>query len=137
MKKTMLTTHLFVAAHRNDSDSVISDNNFVCLMSKINESHFPRRASSWICDSGCTAHMTHDRSLFKTYEYLPNASFEMGTKATTEVVGRGDITLKMQCGSTIEMRKLENVLHIPSFEYSLLSVSAMDKRKMKVTFGDG
>ena len=105
-------------------------------MSKINESQYPERASSWICDSGCTAHMTFDKSLFDTYENVSDASVEMGTKATTKVVGCGSITLNMQYGSSYRLRKLENVLHIPSFEYSLLSVSAMDKKGMKATFGD-
>ena len=81
--------------------------------------------------------MTYDRSLFDTYESVLNANVEMGTKATTKVTGKGSVTLKLQCGSSYETRKLENVLHIPSFEYSLLSVSAMDKKGMKTIFGDG
>ena len=68
---------------------------------------------------------------------VSDSNVEMGTKATTKVVGRGSITLKLQCGSSFELRKLENVLHIPSFEYSLLSVSALDKKGMDTTFGNG
>ena len=63
-------------------------------------------------------------------------SVEMGTKATTKVVGCGNITLKIQCGPSFQIGKFENVLHIPSFEYSLLPVSALDKKGIQTTFDD-
>ena len=81
--------------------------------------------------------MTFDRSLFDTYEPVTDANVEMGTKATTKVIGKGSIVLRIQCGTSFKLRRLEDVLHIPSFEYSLLSVSTMDKKGMKTTFGDG
>ena len=65
-----------------------------------------------------------------------NSSIVIRTKATTRVVGRGSIKLEMQCGSSIEIRRRENVLHIPSLESSLFSVSGMDKGRLKNTFGD-
>ena len=81
--------------------------------------------------------MTFDKSLFHTYENVSNESVEMGTKDTAQVVGRGTVILKLQCGSPFETRKLDNVLHVPNFEYSLLSVSAMDKKGIKTTFANG
>jgi len=39
--------------------------------------------------------------------------------------------------NTFETRKLENVLHITDFEYSLLSVSAMDKKGITTTYANG
>lgn len=62
---------------------------------------------------------------------------EMGTMATADVAGRWSITLSMECCSDFETRKLNDVLHVPSFEYSLPSVSAADKKGMKTTFGAG
>lgn len=47
-------------------------------MSKMHESNYPKGASSWIVDSGYTAHMTFDRSLFNTYETVSNTTAEMG-----------------------------------------------------------
>ena len=130
-------SNALVVDHNVEPNRVISQNDYVCLMSKINQSNYPKGASSWICDSGCTAHMTYDRSLFDTYESVSNANVEMGTKATTGVVGKGSVILKLKCDSSYEFRKLQNVLHIPSFEYSLLSVGEMDKKGMTTTFGNG
>ena len=97
-------------------------------MSKLNESKIPGGSLSWIADPGCAAHMTFDESLFHTYETLSNGSVDMGTKDNERVVGRGTVILRLQCGSSFETRKLENVLHVPNFEYSLLSVSGMDQK---------
>jgi len=68
---------------------------------------------------------------------VSNETVEMGTKDTAQVVGRGTVILKLQCGSSFETRKLENVLHVPDFEYSLWSVSAMDKKDSTATFENG
>ena len=126
-----------VVEHKQSGNQIISESDFVCLMAKINSSAYPKGASSWISDSGCTAHICFDKSMFKTYEPVTNMNVEMGTKATADVVGRGTIILSMQCGSDFKVRKLEEVLHVPTFEYSLLSVSALDKKGMMTTFGGG
>ncbi len=126
-----------VVEHKHSSDQIISESDFVCLMAKINSSAFPKRASSWITDSGCTAHICFDRSMFATYEPITDMSVEMGTKATADVAGRGTVILSMKCGSEFKVRKLEKVLHVPTFEFSLLSVSTLDKRGMMTTFGGG
>jgi len=126
-----------VGAHTNNDGPDVPESDFVCLMSKLNESQFPKGSLSWISDSGCTAHMTFDKSFFHTYESVSNGTVEMGTKDTAQVAGKGTVILQMKCGSTFETRKLENVLHIPDFEYSLLSVSAMDKKGISTTFANG
>ena len=52
----------FVGEHTNDRKPILSENDFVCLMSKIKDSKYPSKVSTWISDSGCTAHMTFDKS---------------------------------------------------------------------------
>ena len=124
---------------RDDDSSIrlMEEKDFVCLMANINDSNFPKGTSSWVVDSGCTAHICFDRSMFDTYNLITETTVEMGTKETAKVAGKGTITLGLECGSEFKVRKLENVLHVPSFEYSLLSVSAIDKKGMKTTFGGG
>lgn len=131
------SNNAFVGKKKQSSTHAIDEKDFVCLMAKINSSAYPKGASSWIVDSGCTGHICFDKSMFDTYEPVTNMNVEMGTKATAEVAGRGTIILNMQCGSDFTGRKLENVLHVPSFEYSLLSVSAADQKGIKTTFGRG
>ncbi|CDF40831.1 unnamed protein product, partial [Chondrus crispus] len=89
------------------------------------------------CDSACTAHITYDRSLFATYEPLESASVQMGTKASAKVAGRGDVHLKLNVNGRIEPCKLTDVLHVPDFAFSLLSVSRMTELGLKVGFENG
>lgn len=63
--------------------------------------------------------MTFDRSLFMSYNSNVNATVEMGTKSKVLVAGLGDILLKLWCASSFVTRKLNNVLQIPSFRYSM------------------
>lgn len=60
----------------------------------------------------------------------------MGTEESPKAFGRGSINLKIQCGSSYRDIKLENVLHVPTFEYCRMLVSAIDKRGMTTTFGN-
>ncbi|CDF39842.1 unnamed protein product [Chondrus crispus] len=85
----------------------------------------------------CTAHITYDRSLFATYEPLESASVQMGTKASAKVAGRGDVHLKLNVNGRIEPCKLTDVLHVPDFAFSLLSVSRMTELGLKVGFENG
>ncbi|CDF39993.1 unnamed protein product [Chondrus crispus] len=85
----------------------------------------------------CTAHITYDRSLFATYEPLESASVQMGTKASAKVAGRGDVHLKLNVNGRIEPCKLTDVLHVPDFAFSLLSVSRMTEVGLKVGFENG
>ena len=88
-------------------------------------------------DSACTAHITFDRSLFATYEPLDSASVEMGTKASAKVTGRGDVHLRLSVDGRIEPCKLTDVLHVPDFAFSLLSVSRLTEVGMNVGFVNG
>ncbi|CDF39897.1 unnamed protein product [Chondrus crispus] len=82
-------------------------------------------AGSWLVDSGCSAHITFDRSLFVTYEQMQSGAVEMGTKARANVAGRGEVEFMLNVNGSPHPCKLSNVLHVPDFGYSLLSVSQM------------
>ena len=107
---------------------------FTCLMTKMINSGAPARSSSWYVDSACTAHMTFDRSMFVNYRTVSDASVEMGTKAQTRVVGSGDVVLNIDVNGRGEKCLLKNVLHVPQFEYSLISVSTTAKLGVSTIF---
>ncbi|OIT28415.1 hypothetical protein A4A49_57718, partial [Nicotiana attenuata] len=89
----------------------------VCLVDKGGCTH------EWIIDTGATDHMTSNfSSLFELYNItsqdgktvqLPN-----GTKATVSHIGKCKIG---------EGQEIKNVLYIPDFKYSLLSVSKLTR----------
>ena len=51
-------------------------------------------------------------------------------------MGHASIHVEMQCWSSYAYRKLDNVLHVPSFGYLLLSVSARDKKGIRTTLSE-
>ncbi|CDF39664.1 unnamed protein product [Chondrus crispus] len=120
-----------------DPDMVVNSVDFTCLMSKASHTNDMEMSPSWLVDSACTAHITYDRSLFATYEPLESASVQMGTKASAKVAGRGDVHLKLNVNGRMEPCKLTDVLHVPDFAFSLLSVSRMTELGLKVGFENG
>ena len=122
---------------RPEPEMIVNNVDFTCLMTKVSNAKNLNTSSSWLGDSACTAHITYDRSLFATCETLDSASVEMGTKASATVAGHGDIYLKLKVNGRIEPCKLKNVLHVPDFAFSLLSVSRMAEFGMNVEFKNG
>ena len=120
-----------------DDKPMIDELEFTCLMSKLVKSEATRRSCSWIIDSACTSHMTFDRNAFVSYRPLNDASVEMGTKAQTRVAGRGNVLVMINVNGRTERCFLQDVLHVPEFEYSLISVSAMDNKGIRTTFQNG
>lgn len=95
-------------------------------MAKINDSNYLAGALSWIVEPGCSVHMTFDRNTFVTYTETNCGEVEMGTKAKANIAGRGDVVLEIVVNSQPARCKFQNVLHVPSLQYSLLSVPTLD-----------
>ena len=70
----------------------------------------------WYLDSGCSRHMTGDRSLFKVFEFKKdgNVIFSDGTKS--QIKGKGTISLAGQLD-------IVNVLYVEGLRVNLLSIS--------------
>lgn len=75
------------------------------------------RPIMWIVDSGCTTHITPQPNVFTTYTELQTGAIQLRTaiEETIDASGYGSI----QFGHI----KVENVYHIPTLHFSLLSVS--------------
>ena len=125
-----------VGQTRDGVEPKLDEAEFTCLMTRMINSGAPARSSSWYVDSACTAHMTFDRSMFVSYRSVSDASVEMGTKAKTRVVGSGEVVLQVEVNGQSEKCLLKNVLHVPQFEYSLISVSTSAKLGVSMTFDD-
>lgn len=61
----------------------------------------------------------------------------MGKKRKASVAGYGDVFLNLTFGSNTLCCRIENLLHVISFEYSSLSVSTMNRNGVLVYFEDG
>lgn len=76
-----------------NNNAIMIEPQFTCLMAKISNARYSAHFSSWIVDSGCTAHITYDCSLFCSYVPEASRTVEMGTKAQTRVAGKGDMII--------------------------------------------
>ncbi len=82
-----------------------------------------RRSTLWHIDSAATSHMTFDRSAFAIYTPVTPFAVRMGDSSTSLAVGRGDVHLSILSNGKPAKCKLYDVLHVPSFVYSLISVT--------------
>ena len=110
---------------------------YVCLLSSAigacNSSH-ERKATVWHIDSAATSHITFDRSMFKTYTSEIPFNVTMGDKSSSIAIGRGDIHLPIIVKGVTSTCILRNVLHVPSFVFSLISVSTLTSRGLSLSF---
>jgi hypothetical protein len=76
--------------------------------------------SSWVLDSGCTNHMTGERSMFSSYSPTTNSNDNIvfGDNSKGEVIGLGKVAISLD-------HSISNVLHVDSLSYNLLSVSQL------------
>jgi hypothetical protein len=74
--------------------------------------------SSWVLDSGCTNHMTGERSMFSSYSPTTNSDENIifGDNSKGGVIGLGKVAITLD-------HSITNVLHVDSLKYNLLSVS--------------
>ena len=91
---------------------------------------------AWIVDSGATAHMCNDVSLFTDMKKLePPIPVTLGDGRSLEGKGEGTVVIEtlLPDGSTTICR-LENTVFVPGLSYSLLSVSKASTTGKTVKF---
>ena len=70
----------------------------------------------WYLDSGCSRHITGDRSLFKTFESKKGSNVTLGHGSKSQIKGKGIISLP-------GLPDIANVLYIEGLRVNLLSIS--------------
>ncbi|GAA0148626.1 hypothetical protein LIER_08015 [Lithospermum erythrorhizon] len=88
---------------------------------------------SWILDSGASFHTTSSRDIMVYYIAGDYGTVHLADGEPLNIVGMGDVTLKLSNGSTW---KLTKVRHVPKLVKSLISVSQLDGDGYRTTFGD-
>ena len=87
--------------------------------------------SSWVLDSGCTNHMTEERSMFSSYSPMThsNENIVFGDNSKGDVIGLGKVAITLE-------HSITNVLHIDSLSYNFLSVSQLCEMGYNCFFTD-
>ena len=82
---------------------------------------------TWIIDSGCSHHMTIDKSKFEKFKHYSGDSVNFGNDALCLVKGKWSIKLtnKIIC---------DNAYYVEGLNYNLLSVTQLNRSGYKVEF---
>ena len=123
----------FVAAE-NEED-------FVCLLAKhskyAEDSIQTEKSSNWYIDSGCSNHMTHDKSLFSSYTAISRpSSVELGNGNKTPIQGAGTVHVRIKVHGASKLCILTDVYYVPELGYNLMSVPTLDKKGLSTTFSN-
>ena len=111
--KTMINTSRTIIGSTSIANS--GKNNFLTALSTFTDNI----SNTWILDSGATDHMTPYKHLFKSYEsMIPERHVQTADGTLLPVVGIGTLNI-------IPLGKIHNVLHVPKFLVSLVSVQRL------------
>lgn len=90
-------------------------------------------SESWLIDSGCTNHMTYDKSLFKDFVPTSESKVRIGNGVYIAAKGRGTIAITTISGT----KTISDVLYVPDIDQNLLSVGQLIEKGLKVSFESG
>ncbi|XP_021827363.1 uncharacterized protein LOC110767990, partial [Prunus avium] len=91
-----------------------------------------KNSNAWYFDSGCSNHMTGDKSLFLNYSPISNlGSVTFGDGSKSSILGRGTIFAP-------GINMLENVFYVENLKPNLISISQLcDQDTCNVSFSKG
>jgi len=90
----------------------------------------------WYLDSGATSSMTWNRTIFINYVHSAS-KIETVTSASgheMNILGRGEVPLRISMRGTDKTIILKNVLHVPDCSMQLLSVKALGNQGFTILF---
>ena len=130
-------------ANKDPAAFVATENeeDVVCLLAKhsknSDDSTEPKKSRNWYIDSGCSSHMTHDKSLFSSYTDISNpSSVELGNGNKTPIQGAGTVHVRIKVHGTSKICILTDVYYVSELGYNLMSVPTLDKKGLTITFSD-
>ncbi|PKA46730.1 Retrovirus-related Pol polyprotein from transposon TNT 1-94 [Apostasia shenzhenica] len=88
----------------------------------------------WFLDSGCSNHMTGNKSLFCNIDESIKLEVRLGDDKKVCIQGKGTIAVKEKSGTK---RLIHNVYYVPGLAHNLLSVGQLIQRGYSVIFDAG
>ncbi|XP_047973467.1 rosmarinate synthase-like [Salvia hispanica] len=104
------------------------DHEVVAMVSDVDHGNNP---NEWFVDTGATCHVCSERSVFSTYKSVGGRKVRMGNQASSEVVGVGNVFLKLGFGKVLT---LKDVLHVPDIRNNLVSDSLLVNHGFSLEF---
>ncbi|KAJ4708838.1 Retrovirus-related Pol polyprotein from transposon TNT 1-94 [Melia azedarach] len=78
----------------------------------------------WVLDSGCSFHMSPNKNLFDSLNYIDGGRVLIGNNMACKVVGIGNIKIRMFDGI---VRRIQGVRYVPDLKRNLISLGMLDK----------
>ncbi|KAA0036529.1 integrase [Cucumis melo var. makuwa] len=85
---------------------------------------------TWYLDSGCSNHMTGNRSIFVTLDESFQSEVKTGDNTRLQVKGQCDILVKTKK----DTKRVTNVFYVSGLKHNLLSIGQLLQRGLKVSF---
>ncbi|KAL0333939.1 UNVERIFIED_CONTAM: Retrovirus-related Pol polyprotein from transposon TNT 1-94 [Sesamum angustifolium] len=118
-------------AHVSEVRSVPIDLGELNLSAVVFEANLVDNPRKWWIDTGATRHICSDKEMFSTYTPINGRKLFMGNSATSNIVGIGNVVLKMTSGKELT---LIDVLHVPDIRKNLVSGSLLVKSGFRLVF---
>ncbi|GJR19594.1 retrovirus-related pol polyprotein from transposon TNT 1-94 [Tanacetum coccineum] len=121
----------FIGGSWSDSENDAEDktNDETCLMAQSSNKVCLRTClepDEWIKDSGCSKHMTGNKSLFSTYKAYDGGNVVFGSNLKGKIIGKGTISN--------DSLTISNVEHIDNLAFNLLSAGQICDNNCQVLF---
>jgi len=85
-------------------------------------------------DSSATNHCFADRMLFTSYAPLEQSLIGLSARSTFDIVGKGSISFSTTIDGVTRIIDINDVLHTPSFQSNLISISKLIAKGANVNF---
>ncbi|KAL0368431.1 UNVERIFIED_CONTAM: Retrovirus-related Pol polyprotein from transposon TNT 1-94 [Sesamum calycinum] len=118
-------------AHVSEVRSVPIDLGELNLSAVVFEANLVDNPREWWIDTGATRHICSDKEMFSTYTPINGRKLFMGNSATSNIVGIGNVVLKMTSGKELTVI---DVLHVPDIRKNLVSGSLLVKSGFRLVF---
>ena len=112
-----------------DTDQVLMTNQVFMTNQNPQPNHI---GANFVLDSGATKHVITKKEYFTSYKDS-HTRIGWGTDATIDSIGIGKVELVSKGNKIV----LENCLHVPNFQYNLISVSKLDQLGHKIVVEGG
>ena len=105
-------------------DIISNNEKMSSAVSKNKEIH---QLYDWLADTNTISHITYRQDAFATYKLTQKIPINLAGKNKSFAIAKGLIFLQSKCEGIIHILQLNNVLHIPNTDHSLLSLGCWEQ----------
>jgi hypothetical protein len=86
---------------------------------------------TWYLDSGCSNHMTGNKSLFVKLDESVKGKVNFGNDNEADIMGKGTLAIKVKNGGVMYV---QDTLFVPGLRHNLISIGQLNSKNYKIVF---